>query len=404
MRNVLIIGVVALFCASFTRPDDVLVNSDIARQRMWRLMTALAIYQNEHDRAGPDDLADLYPLYISDPLDFWHPGDSDPPPTTINNSILNAQNSARISFEWDTLGPAGPMDRVMIRDNSASNNAGLFVNLLTADGVMETDPPLATPRPTSTALSLAHLRVLQTACRIYSNENSEAFPPSLRRLWVLGEIRSPRTFWNPGDSDPLPSDITNSEPNGLNSDQVSFEYLVGGAFEWELMPSTAVIRDNTPANNGGFGVNVAWGDGRVEFVPIPSIGDGNGDGKLDTDDWSRMAECLTGPVDLVQVQTCRIFDWNGDFAVDLRDMARFVQTFAQPVEPVWMGDGNGDCHVDLVDWTAMYECWTGPIRLVYTDSCRIFDSNGDSKVNLRDFAAFANAFTGPNQTIPGCQP
>ncbi|MHC4090205.1 MAG: hypothetical protein ACYSVY_07995, partial [Planctomycetota bacterium] len=136
-------------------PEDVLENSDIARERMRELHLGLNIYANVHGML-PDDPAVLYPDYVSDPLTFWHPGDTDPPPSTIDNSVPNAPNSARISFEMALDVPEWHVaDEIVIWDNTAANNGGLFVNMLTSDGIIETDPPLATPTPTAIALAQA---------------------------------------------------------------------------------------------------------------------------------------------------------------------------------------------------------------------------------------------------------
>ena len=69
---------------------------------MRRLSAALYTYANENNGAYPPDLTMLYPKYVSDPTVFWHPGDSDPAPTTINNNGANQSNSTRISYEFAT--------------------------------------------------------------------------------------------------------------------------------------------------------------------------------------------------------------------------------------------------------------------------------------------------------------
>lgn len=248
---------------------DVLENSDIARDRMGQLCLGLALWANQYDGSLPEDPAVLYPDFVSDPLAFWHPGDTDPPPTTIDNSVPNAPNSARISFDIISDGSRwGSPDRVLIWDNTPANNGGLFVNMLTADGIIETDPPLATPVPTSTFLAQAHLRRLGVQMRVYLNDSYEEFPDDLIRLWEGRNVETPRSFWNPGDSDPLPTDITNSVPDAPDSAQVSFEYLASGLFESDVLPDTVLMRDLSPSNNGGCGINVLFGDGTVRFISV----------------------------------------------------------------------------------------------------------------------------------------
>jgi hypothetical protein len=274
MRRVLFLAVTGGFCgflafAESAGPRDVVLQrSEIARQRMRQLKLAFDVYWNEHN-VPPTDLVLLYPHYVSNPRTFWHPGDSDPRPTTINNSIPNAQNSTRISFDWplNGSGAEGAGDTVFIQDNSAANNAGQFVNLLTRDGLIETDPPLATPTPTAVALTQAHLRRIAGAFLVYANENFDWYPQDLLQLVNEGWFASPRTFWNPGDSDPLPTEINNSEPNAPNSTQVSFAYLAAGQNSNTFPLDRVFVQDNTPANNGGAFILMATGDGVIETDP-----------------------------------------------------------------------------------------------------------------------------------------
>ncbi|MHC4090083.1 MAG: hypothetical protein ACYSVY_07360 [Planctomycetota bacterium] len=163
----------------------------------------------------------------------------------------------------------------------SANNGGLFVNMLTSDGIIETDPPLATPTPTAIALAQAHLRRLGVETLIYRNDNHEWFPDDLIRLWGRGHLTSPRSFWNPGDSDPLPTDITNSVPDAPNSAQVNFEYLASGLHDFEVTPDTVLMRDLSPNNNAGQGLNVLYGDLTVRFIPVSEgCPDADGDGKV----------------------------------------------------------------------------------------------------------------------------
>lgn len=44
-------------------------------------------------------------------------------------------------------------------------------------------------------------------------------------------------------------------------------------------------------------------------------------------DFARLVECATGPAGYLELD-CTCFDYNGDWHVDLRDAARFQQSFA----------------------------------------------------------------------------
>ncbi|MCH8052610.1 MAG: hypothetical protein IH895_00980 [Planctomycetes bacterium] len=285
------------------------------------LQNGFGLFLNAHPGATPDDPAELFPDYVSDPLCFYHPGDSDPPPDTIDNSVPNAPNSARISFAWLNLEDCCALDEVFIQDNTEENNGGQFINMLTLDGLIETEPPLATPTPTSLRLAQAHLQRIGIALALYSNDNLGLLPDDLFQLWEEGWLRSPRTFWNPGDSDPLPDDITNSEPDAPDSTQVSFEYLGAGLTYSSLTPDTVVLRDLSPKNNGGAGVNVLWGDFAVGFV----LGD----------------PCAA--------------DFNGDGLVNAFDLAELLGHWG--VNPAHPGNFTGDAAIDAADLVILLSYW-----------------------------------------------
>lgn len=255
----------------------------IAQGNLRVLLLAESVYANDNNEWFPLDPAWLYPDIVDTPQTFWHPGDADnpQPPVMINNSASNAPNSARISFDFLITRPGFYADDdVAIRDNTAANNEGAFINFVTLDGVVETDPPLAARTPTRFALARQHLQRFATAFAIYANDNNDRLPNDLLVLWQQRRFRSPRTFWNPGDVDPLPASIDSSEPDGLRSTQVSFAYLTPGAIFSTLPPETPLMRDNTPANNAGYGVYELRADGIVTFVAVCP---GDVDGDLDVD-------------------------------------------------------------------------------------------------------------------------
>ncbi|HUW82109.1 MAG TPA: hypothetical protein VMZ31_04835 [Phycisphaerae bacterium] len=404
---------------------DVYTNAEIAQERMRQLSIALETYRNEHFENSPSSPADLWPEYVRDPLIFWHPGDSDPPPTmTIDNAIPNAPNSAAISFDWVNFGQGDPWEPIMLRDNTADNNGGLFINLITEDGIVETDPPLAAPTPTVDELAQAHLRRIHDGLMIYANDNHGLLPDDLMVLWDLNMVRSPRTFWHPGDSDPMPTDITNSVPNAINSTQISFEFTAAGQ-DYDALPCDAVLlRDNTPGNNGGAFIYVITADGGLRTNPPQPV---------DDPFMTRMAMAarnLRGigqamymyandnyeyfPDDLIQLWDYGLVCWPDNFwnpgdsdpmptditnsvpdalnstqisfeylasglkttippdTVVLRDntaanngnFGRFVCLADSSVHfelEVELGDGNADGSIDLADWQLMALCLNGPL-------------------------------------------
>ncbi len=243
-------------------PPDVLARSDVARSHMRQIAGALGAYAMENHDLFPPDLSMLYPRYVSDPRVFWHPGDSDPQPATIDNNTLNQPNSTRISFEFaPSASPSMGMDDPLIWDNSAANNGGLFATTLTIGGQFKTSPAWITPTPTRREVAQRYLWSLSSSCLDYAEVNKGIFPSDLTKL-VPHYIDSPSAFWNPGDSDPEPTAITNSVPNAPNSTQISYAYLAG----YNNTMSCVLLLDNSFANNeGGSDILVGYSDGTGQF-------------------------------------------------------------------------------------------------------------------------------------------
>jgi hypothetical protein len=301
---------------------DVYDNAAVAAQNMRRMAQACWIYANDNSERFPPLPSNLFPLLINDPLAFWHPGDSDPAPTTIDNDVPNAHNSSNISFEWvgwDYRRFA--CDQPLVQDNTSANNDGLFVGYLTLDGMYETVPPMATPTPTALRLAQLHLARFAFLWYIYANDHNEFFPSDPLELYAT--FRSPRTVWNPGDSDLLPERITNSVPNGPESVQVSFEFLHLGERSFDVPPGTIMIRDNTPANNGGYGINVIRVDSwSVEFIPV-CPGDVDRDGSVNLQDLARLLANF-GRLDDAYFSDG---DVDGDSSVTLADLSALLANF-----------------------------------------------------------------------------
>ncbi|MCG3125772.1 MAG: hypothetical protein CHACPFDD_00599 [Phycisphaerae bacterium] len=314
---------------------DVFSDAKVAQQRMHQLQLGYAVFLNDHDGKPPEDLSELYPDYVEQAVTFWHPGDADPPPETIDNAVPNAPNSARISFDW-VLTKDYVMDDPFIADNTPENNAGQFVSFVTVDGVVETDPPNATPTPTRVALARAHLRRLGQAMLMYANDNHERLPDDLLRLWDSGLLQSPRSFWNPGDADPLPDDINNSEPNGKDSARVSFDFPAAGMGLDEIEPDTIVVIDNTSDNNDGYGVLVLTGDWKVTFVP-DCVGDVSGDDRVGPGDLRTLLRNY-GRRDSV---TPSDGDTDADGDVDYRDLVNVLTNYGSSCTPGPSGNGGG---------------------------------------------------------------
>jgi len=66
-----------------------------------KISEALYLYAVDYDGHPPLELTTLYPKYISNPTIFWCPSDEDPPPSDIISNEIDAENSARISYQYN---------------------------------------------------------------------------------------------------------------------------------------------------------------------------------------------------------------------------------------------------------------------------------------------------------------
>jgi hypothetical protein len=321
----------SMLAARHVHGDEVIDNAIMAHKKLMRLRVAVLIYMNDNGE-HLDDPQHLFPTYVTDPLMFWHPGDNDPAPLTINNSLPNTRDSAQVSFLFHT-GDVGGLqgDDYMIWDASPANNKGRFISTITADGTIETIPPFQVPVPTKITIARRRLAEIGASLQVYLNDSNGWLPQDLTVLYP-DWIRSPKRYWNPGDSDPEPTDITNAVPNAPNSAHISFDFPAAGLHEDQLTPETILVQDNSAANNAGLGISIFRYDGTFEFQLVGIAGDANGDERIDLADWAKLQRCFQewNYFDLVEDDTCRIFDFNSDDRVTSTDHDAFIPVMTGP--------------------------------------------------------------------------
>lgn len=71
--------------------------------------------------------------YVTEAWAFHNPGDGDAEPTTIDNDVPDAANSAQVSFQY-LGGPGLPWSAPLFIDNTSANNAGLMRIYVEYDG------------------------------------------------------------------------------------------------------------------------------------------------------------------------------------------------------------------------------------------------------------------------------
>ncbi len=150
--------------------------------------------------------------------------------------------------------------------------------------------------------------------------------------------------------------LTSQMPN--DRDDIAFTALITGDEEGVFLNEEPVAVSGLSRIRGkevlavrdGSDVDVAVnGKGQVLFVARladqsvslfvatrKSPQDGNGDCRLDLEDWASLSACMAGPAAGRQAE-CAIFDFNGDCRVDLQDVNAFMQRFTGE------GDTLPDC-------------------------------------------------------------
>lgn len=340
--SVAVFGCLAVVGAMMTMgvvlADDVIDNSVIAHLRLRDLHRAISIYQNDNEEQldDPIHLVGYGDVTIES---FWHPGDDDPAPLIIDNSLPNQPNSAQVSFIFRTgwLGEL-PGEDYLIWDASPANNAGRFISAITVDGTIETIPPVSLPYQSNVLIAQRHLFRIGSALKEYFYNNDGRLPDSLLELYPSHVISRPRSFWNPGDSDPMPAQIDNAAPNAVNSAYISFEFPAAGLVFDDLPLDTILLQDNSPENNLGLGVNVLYKkgllnlSGGMQFVISGLAGDTNGDEYIDLMDWAKFQRCYTGWSwrAVILDDTCRVLDFNGNGKIEYDDLDMFIVSMDGP--------------------------------------------------------------------------
>ncbi len=299
----------------------------IAQQNMRRLAFALREYASDNGEYYPRDLKQLWDEgYLDSPRTFWHPGDTDAPPTDITNNMPNAINSARISFAY--FYPFRNPDpwAVLVQDNDPANNGGRFTNRVSLN-TTEVAPPLSARTPTAFQTGQMNLRRVALGLQAYAFDNDFWLPASIEEVWTNQYVDDPFYFWNPGDADPRPTDITNAKPDAANSAAISFVYEFEGDQPVPLADATFVVQDNSVANSRGLGVS---------RVGLPG-------GSPVSTPWANWYPDCPGDVD-------------GDDRVHLSDLAILLGNYGVwYVANPWDGDIDGDSHVTERDLQTLLE-------------------------------------------------
>jgi len=117
-----------------------------------------------------------------------------------------------------------------------------------------------------------NLRRLGISFQLYAQDNDGRYPATVDQFASLYPKyeSSSKVFWCPGDFNnkhPGPDNITNAELDAPNSAQISYIYTPG--LSQESDPNLVILKDNSPLNHLGVGVNALHVDGHVSFESVP---------------------------------------------------------------------------------------------------------------------------------------
>ena len=111
---------------------------------------------------------------------------------------------------------------------------------------------------------LCNLKQIGLALDRYAKDHNNKFPDDLKEIYTKGYIKNPEVFWCPADTDPKPTNITNSIPNNPDSSQISYTYYPGHFTDEPNAKQTVIMEDNSSEYHGG-SKNMLFLDGHCEM-------------------------------------------------------------------------------------------------------------------------------------------
>jgi prepilin-type processing-associated H-X9-DG protein len=114
----------------------------------------------------------------------------------------------------------------------------------------------------------SHQKNIGHAIATYANANNGQYPPNLGAL--VENLESPIVFTCPNADKHIPEnwqDMTVEQRTEWVNKNTSYVYLGAGLTTQTATPETIVLHDRENRHQGE-GMNLLYGDGRVQFVPV----------------------------------------------------------------------------------------------------------------------------------------
>ena len=108
-----------------------------------------------------------------------------------------------------------------------------------------------------------NVKQIGLALQMYAQDHKNKFPDDLKEIYQ-SYFKNPSVFWCPADTDPKPTDITNSIPNQPNSCQVSYTYYPGHSANEGSVADVIIVEDNNLKQHNGRKCCL-FADGHVEL-------------------------------------------------------------------------------------------------------------------------------------------
>ena len=119
--------------------------------------------------------------------------------------------------------------------------------------------------PEAQSKCLTNLKQIGLALQMYAQDHKNKFPDDLKEIYPkYSYVKDPSVFWCPADTNPKPTDITNSVPNQPNSCQISYIYYPGHSANEGSVADIIIMEDNNPEHHNGRR-NCLFADGHVEL-------------------------------------------------------------------------------------------------------------------------------------------
>ncbi|MFA5393921.1 MAG: DUF2059 domain-containing protein [Candidatus Ratteibacteria bacterium] len=172
---------------------------------------------------------------------------------------------AQIDFYRSTAGRAVAGKESELSEKVAELNQKRMIQIMPKIQAIMKDSVVQEVYPEAETKCLTNLKMIGLALQMYAQDHKNKFPDDLKEIYQkYSYVKDPSVFWCPADTNPKPTDITNSVPNQPNSCQISYTYYPGHSANERSVADVIIMEDNNPEHHNGRR-NCLFADGHVEL-------------------------------------------------------------------------------------------------------------------------------------------